>query len=364
MDGTKRMRALRKLLLISVALLLVIIVIGWNRRRSADEPAYKGKTVTEWLDSMALLEPIRKSDRVGGSEFLTTWPAAEITNDLALQALVAMGAKAVPVLKKRLSEPVQWELGMPIWQKARFRAVVTWEKISEPSGTQIPSPLWGYNSYQKARNMAAVLGLLAVGTNAGGGVNAVLETQLRPEVLFTVFTIANHGLPERHDEIVASITEGMHSTNATLRKKAVTLTWTFPKDFQKWKGVLLTFASDPQEELREQALWALVTAIPEDDDVFRFAQQTFENTNNPPHLRVLAVGGLQSAGEKAIFTLPVMRQMLISETNSHVRSDVRRAIRSLERRASGRTNAGASIQEKSRAHPECGAPGIGHEQSH
>jgi hypothetical protein len=86
MDGTKQMRTLHKLLLISVALLLMVAVIGWNRRWFTDEPAYKGKTVTEWLDSMALVEGLRKRDRGGDSQFLTARSSAEVTNDPALRA--------------------------------------------------------------------------------------------------------------------------------------------------------------------------------------------------------------------------------------------------------------------------------------
>jgi hypothetical protein len=265
-----------------------------------------------------------------------------------------MGAKAVPVLEERLSEPIQQDLGMPSWQKAQSEAVETWQKVSQPNSVRTPARSRYYNDYQEARNTAAVLGLLAIGTNAGAGVKAVLEAQLQPAPLFTTaaFMMANRGLPERHDEIVAGITEGVNSTDAMIRRRAVTLTRTFPEDFQKWKPVLLTFArhpeveSSPEEEVREAALWALVTTIPKDDEIIQLAQEILANTNNPLHLRALAGSGLQFAGEKAIFALPVMRQALMSNTNSYLQREVRQAIKNLEKLASGRTNAEASIQEK------------------
>ncbi|EEF57440.1 HEAT repeat domain-containing protein [Pedosphaera parvula] len=333
------MTSWQKLLLIAAALILIVLVFGWNRRWFADEPAYKGKTVTEWLDSMALVDGRRKMDRTGESSFETAKSSLEVTNDPALRALVVMGAKAVPVLEKRLSEPLQQDLGLAPWDKLQLEAENEWQKISQPNGARAPAPWKRINSYQDARNTAAALGMLALGTNKGAGVTRLLDMQIQRDPPFLAFLIANRGLPEKHEEIVAGITEGLHNTNAMLRLKAVKLTRTFRGDFQKWRSTLLEMAHDPEEESREAALWALVTTIPKDDEIIRLAEQTLESTNNPPHLRAFAAAGLQLAGEKATRALPLLRQVLKDNTNSFLQSEARRAMRNLEKIASGQTNA-------------------------
>src|SRR5260221_11624623 len=83
----------------------VLMIIGWQRAWFATEPASRGKTVSEWLDLLVLYD--YQTNAAGAAEVPRS--PQRIANDPALQALLRIGAKATPILIKRLTDRAEWD---------------------------------------------------------------------------------------------------------------------------------------------------------------------------------------------------------------------------------------------------------------
>ena len=151
---------------IVVASVAVIVFVAWYRGWFSGEPTYHGKTVTQWLDSMALFDEDRNAELTGQNTFRYQRSPEVVTNDPALHALLLSGSNTVPVLVKRLTEPFQWPRTIGPVSRLRIWAEWKWYRLRNP-GSAAPRPAPnGYGSFQRARHMAAALALLALGTDA------------------------------------------------------------------------------------------------------------------------------------------------------------------------------------------------------
>src|ERR1041384_2706945 len=77
----------RLLLTLSLVILTVCGVVLWWRGWFDTQPVYHGRTVTAWLDKMALFD----AERNGEQGFSLTSSPAIVTNDAALHALAVIG---------------------------------------------------------------------------------------------------------------------------------------------------------------------------------------------------------------------------------------------------------------------------------
>jgi hypothetical protein len=191
-----------------------------------------------------------------------------------------------------------------------------------------------------ARNHAAVLAMLALGTNANAGVLHSFEawqaaSDAQSKRFFTgfgAFQTANDGLPDRHAEIVAGLNAALDHTNALYRETAANLTRYYPTEWLAWKPKLIQLTSDPDADVRQSALWAMGATHPQDDEVMRLNESTLRDASNPPRLRAFAAAGLGLAREKAKDQLPLLHEISEDKTaNSFLRSEINTAVHSIER---------------------------------
>ena len=311
-------------------------LVAWQRGWLATEPVYRGRTVTQWLDQMALFEEERNRDITFERDFRPSPSPQIVTNDLALKALLKIGSDAVPVLEQRLIDPPEWPQTFGLWDRVTTWARWKWKQMRS-SGLSPPRPAPMYhNSVQRARAMAAGLALLALGTNANGGVVCLLETYIDSptngpqSTFYEPFLVARSGLPERRAEIVASITTCLDHTNQLVRSLAANAARLFWHDSPSWKGVLLRMTEEKDEEVRLASVRVLATAERGDPETMRMLESTFTNAANPERLRGYAAAGLGLAGVKATNYLALL-QMEANHTNSSFQRQVRRAIENIEK---------------------------------
>ncbi|HTH50277.1 MAG TPA: hypothetical protein VMB21_22380, partial [Candidatus Limnocylindria bacterium] len=200
---------MRKLpLLLSLGLLLPLAALAWWQGWFASEPVYHGRTVTQWLDSMALYDDVREWDQNPRVTFEDPPTPEVVAADPALQALLAMGPIALPALKRHLMEPPK---PYPWWDRLRFRIGIAWMRIQDPNYPPY-SPLWRhYSSHDDARSLSAALTLLALGTNQGGGMPLLIEDYIRDSIAtnraprlfpnYRAIETAMTGLPQVRREI-------------------------------------------------------------------------------------------------------------------------------------------------------------------
>jgi hypothetical protein len=299
-------------------LVLAVALIGLQRRWWGLEPATGGRTVTEWLDRMALFEAERRRDVTGQSSFQTIRDPAVVTNDPALVAIVGLGPRAVPVLKERIVEPPRLPfrarmLGWFHWRWMQFR---TLNRNLPP-----PSPPSFHGSVVEARKQAAALALLALGRDQGGGMQQLLETiaaegtnRLHPYYVNLVFHptfslgTAVPGLPYRRAEMAEEVFDLLSHTNALVRRLAAESAWHFEHELKGWKTALIRLAKEgPDTMARIGALWSLVIKLREDQEVLDLCVRTATDTNQPPLLRSYAVSGVPFAGgAAAVQHLPLL----------------------------------------------------------
>lgn len=287
-------------------LVALVLVVGFNIYYFTDwfrsEPVYHGKTVTEWVDKIALFDAERK----GQNDYSLRFSPETVENDPALRVLIKLGSKATPILEKRLTE------------------------VSRQG-----------SHFEMARRMSAAFVLLTLGTNANAGVSSVLSAvaaapsddignQVAAGDAYSACEAANYGLPFQHAEIVAGIMEGLTNANASCRMTAANLTRTFRDELPLWKNDLLKLTKDDDEGVRSTALWALVTTDPKDSEIMHLAEETLKDQTNPARLRALAASGLGLAGVTATNSLPLLREAL-NDTNKFLQSEARRAIQWIEK---------------------------------
>ena len=335
---------------IVVASVAVIVLVAWYRGWFSGEPTYHGKTVTQWLDSMALFDEDRNAELTGQNTFRYQRSPEVVTNDPALHALLLSGSNTVAVLVKRLTEPFQWPRTIGPVSRLRIWAEWKWYRLRNP-GSAAPRPAPNdYGSFQRARHMAAALALLALGTDANAGVPRLLEayaasppgaTGNRDFSLYDAMLVANSGLPHRRAEMIAGVMAATHHTNAVIRSASANLTRVFPDQLSLWKEKLLKMTGDADTSVRIAATWALATEDRGDSDVLRLLEATLKDKANPARLRAYAASGLGLQGALATNSLPLLQEAL-SDTNRALNNDdrflqreTRTAIRNIEKATAG-----------------------------
>jgi hypothetical protein len=241
-------------------------------------------------------------------------------------------------LEKRLTEPLGWPPGSQ-WE--RFKSWVAWKAVQLRSkGTIPPLPMPQYNrDFRSARNMAAGLTVLALGTNGGGGVVRLLETaasytpvagNYADHGLLETFTVAAE-LPERRGEIVAGLTEALNHTNVFCRFQAAGLVRLYWKDSPEWRGKLLTLArKDPVSVVRREALWSLIVVDAKNEEITLLCAENLRNSGSSWDLRRFAAAGLGRAEEKGVPFLPLLWETL-ADPDRNIQTEVRRAIERIEK---------------------------------
>jgi len=220
-------------LLAAVMLLGVSWRFGWFDR----EPSYRGKTVTEWLDRLVLYSDEQRSN---GDGFTIYRAPNAITNDPAFQALRAIGSRAVPVLLERISEAAEFPSEMRWSKRWSVRLQWAWFRLRGPMKAARP-----YGDYwppsQTARKTAAMLALLALGTNGHGGFPRFVEAYDAapqftsvygahlpgPPVGFSppaAFRLACSTCPQLRDEFVSGVLVALQDTNPACQSVAADCT--------------------------------------------------------------------------------------------------------------------------------------------
>lgn len=336
------MKMRERVLLLSSVLLLLLGALAWWQGWFASEPVYHGRTVTQWLDAMAVYDEVRHRDETGESTFNTERKPEAIAADPALRTLLAMGPKAVPALKTHL---VQVPRARPWWQRLGHRSVEAWRRFwdsSYPAYSPLPPR---YASLDEARSMSAGLALLALGTNRGGGMPALIEefaqTNSSTNRLNREFpaqwsiNYALTGFPELRTEMRHAIEESLTHTNTLYRRFAVrnALVRHFPDDFPHWHPLLIRLAASDQEDpgVRDGAMFALVVRPHSDDPEFvALCAQILANKANSKHLRARATGGIRLGGAKDTNYMSVLRAAT-NDADSYVQQSARTALKDFER---------------------------------
>jgi hypothetical protein len=314
----------------------------------SDEPVYHSKTVTQWLDNMALFDELRTMGE-GGHGYKFPQSPEVVTNDPALRALLALGAKAVPTLEKRLNEPPLPPTVDPI-QSVETWTARQWEQIrgAGPGAPPAGSPPPTFASFQQGRMAAAGLAMLALGTNNHAGALRLLEiTAASQRTFFALqdFAVANAGLPERHKEIIAGIVAALNDTNTEIQLAACSATLRFHTKQPEWKNKLLELAQGPDGQVSQWALWSLVSADAKDQAIVDLCEMLLFNKTKPQHLRSFAAKGLGMAGDKAEKSLPFLRAVLTEQDipkDPRLQANARQAIERIEKSVALRNAKGNS----------------------
>ncbi|HEX3720030.1 MAG TPA: hypothetical protein VH595_18940 [Verrucomicrobiae bacterium] len=327
--------------------------------RSTDEPVYHSRSVTQWLDRMAMFDEMRTMDEEERHSFRIVYPPEVVSNDPALRALLAIGSKAVPTLEKTLSEPPRDPPnpppGDPILRVKSWTAEI-WRRLQGGGpGAAVSAPLY-YNSFHTARMAAAGLAMLALGTNNKAGAFRLIEVTSaarskgypRTELLGS-FSVANAGLPERRKEIIAEIVAALNSTNLQIQFIACQATQYFHTNLPEWKNKLMELAQGPDVNISlpfgvnayvsQAALWSLATAGKGDADIVDLCQKVVQDKTRPARMRSFAAAGLGMAGTNAAQALPVLRAVLTEEgipKGSGLQHEARQAIDRIEKSIAGR----------------------------
>jgi hypothetical protein len=292
---------------VAALVLLGVALIGLQQRWWGLEPATGGRTVTEWLDRMALFDGERQRDQTGQSSSRSTTNPVVVTNDAALKALVRLGPRAVTVLKERLAEPprLAFQERFTNWLRTWWWQ---WRTMNQPfSPPPFPHRLtFTPSSRDEARKYAASLALMAIGRDAGGGAVTMLETLAEAGANWPpngssgrlyhpsyVLPTAVLGLPHRRAEMAQDIFASLSHTNPLVRCLAADSARHFEAEIRTWKpGLLHLAAEDPDSGVRASALWSLATRLRNDGEVTELCVATLSETNNPFFLRSSAASGL------------------------------------------------------------------------
>jgi hypothetical protein len=289
--------------------LLFILIYG-----STNEPVYHFKSVTQWLDKMAMFDELRTMDEQGRNGYRIVYPPEVVTNDPALRALLALGSKAVPTLEKTLKEqphppnPIQRVESWVAWKWRQWHG--------DTQGAPTSAPLY-FGDFQQARMAAAGLAMLALGTNHHAGALRLIEIEAatRSNVYQNfgpqAFAVASAGLPERHQEIIAGIVAGLNDTNTQIQLMACSVTQFYHSNLPAWKNRLMELAQGPDADVNKRALWSLACADAKDDEVEHLCEKALQDKTKPPRLRSFAAAGLGMAEDKA--ALPLLRAVLTEQ---------------------------------------------------
>ena len=128
--------------------LLLVGFVGWWLGWFAGEPTCHGKTVTQWLDSMALFDEARNAELTDQNTFRYQCSPEVVTNDHALRALIELGPKSLAILEKTLAEPPQWSRTIGPIRRLRMWAEWKWYRLRNPGSTAPRPAPNSYGSFQ------------------------------------------------------------------------------------------------------------------------------------------------------------------------------------------------------------------------
>jgi hypothetical protein len=266
------MSRVRKGIIAVAVVAVVLLIVGTERAWFAAEPAWRGKTVTEWLDRLVLYEC--RTNAVG----ISTIPRSpqRLARDPALAAILKMGSKATPILLQRLEERAQWDRAAGAVPRTKLWIRWGWDRLRHIVASP-PAPA-GWSEFQLARKNAAAFSLLALGTNANAGFGRLMEAYAAapkhqsvsrtsipgpPVGVYPslVTRLAKQALPGREEEMIGDIMKGLQHTNAWCRVVAAECVWVFPEHLDRTKGLLLGLLQDEDELVREAALGQLLLIV-------------------------------------------------------------------------------------------------------
>lgn len=170
-------------LTVVVGMVGIFILVGFGLLRDS-EPAYQGKTVTEWLDVIA-------SDG-------TLAGAGQIDDHPALMAITAIGPGAVPTLKRHLQSEVS--LGVML--------------INQPLGKR---GIQRVRDELTARRKAAALALLVLASERGAGLPTILEAVALSPCLHTETPTVFHVIGTNGPSILRGLSAGLGDSNSFVR---------------------------------------------------------------------------------------------------------------------------------------------------
>jgi len=279
------------------------------------EPTYHFKSVTQWLNRMALFDEMRNMEKEGRNGYKLPHAPEVVTNDPALRALLAIGAKAVPTLEKILNEQPESPAPEPMDRVKSWSAQI-WQQVQGAGAPPAAPPPVNFGSVQQARMAAAGLAMLALGTNNQAGALRVMEIEAarQPKIwsgaMLASFAVGNAGLPDQHKEIVAGIIAGLNHTNTQVQELACVAAWHSPSDFPIWKDKLMQLAQGSDAGVARAALHSLINAGKHDEKIIDLCGKLLANNTNAPSVRYAAATGLGFAGESAEGSLPLLLTVL------------------------------------------------------
>ncbi|MGO8927652.1 MAG: hypothetical protein ACLQU3_12265 [Limisphaerales bacterium] len=264
------MRRVKKASIIVAAVAVALLFVGVERAWFAAEPAWRGKTVTEWLDHLELYRT------TNGDVWINLRSPEDLARDPALAAILKIGAKATPILVKRLQERADWDPADGLVRRTRLWMGWGWARLHHIAASP-PAPE-GWSRFQRARKDAAAFGLLALGKDANAGFaclmeayaaapksQSVLGTQIPGPPVGTipslVTRLARQTLPERDEEMIRDVVRGLQHTNACCREVAAECVWEFPEHLSRTKSLLFRLVQDENEIVREAALGQLLLIV-------------------------------------------------------------------------------------------------------
>lgn len=321
------MRFPGKWICLAAAGAVIVAVFVWRFRPFADEPVYHGKTVTEWLDGMALFDEVRTAD-VEGPRPRSPSTLQVVPADPSLTALLAIGSKAVPTLERTLQQEPADESGAEKLSLTGLLEKYVWKTVDPGDDSRLKALL--------ARQSAAALAMIAIGTNQGAGALAALRNCTRSDVmaLYHAFAIASRGLPQRHAELVAGVLVGFHDPSPMCQRAAMVAALACHDDRAFWRRPLLDLAESAPSDISLQAFQTLALADPKNPQVMALSISTLTNRSNSLRARKIATVALGRAEEKAAGALPLLRAVA-AETNlprgSGLPEQAKFAIDSIER---------------------------------
>ncbi len=311
-----------KVTVILVFLAAVLVFVGWRQAWFSGEPAWRGRTVTEWLDRLALCED--RANAAGTQKMLRD--PEKVARDPALEALRHFGPRATPLLVKRLQEPAQWDPAQNRISRARLWARWLWSGIRHASLAEPPWPA-AWSEFQQNRKNAAGFALLALGTNAHAGFPCFMEAYAYapkhqsvsgksfegpPVGAFPslIARVANQSLPERRTEIAEGITQGLQHTNPWCRIVALKCVDGFSDQLGRWKSQILQLTADSDPLVQETALGILIDFVQQErtwavmppDQVATAAKNVINNPATSPRVKAVAKALLKCAEKSAAST--------------------------------------------------------------
>ena len=235
------------------------------------EPAYGGKTVTDWLDSLPVYGTEKNS---GQGPQVVLYPPDVITNNPAFRALMKIGPRAVPILAQRISDRADWPREIGPFKQTQLWLGWNWSRLRGTAPPHRPAPQ-SFPWWQVQRKAAAGFMLLAMGTNGNAGFIRYAETIAQAPKHESIFGTEVPGapvgtipgfiiksavasLPDQRKEIVAELLSCLQHTNSYCREVAVECLMLLPDNLPLWKDRLVELTQDEDAELQEAALGCMM----------------------------------------------------------------------------------------------------------